>query len=150
MPNHRSLSPPRWRWLVLLPALGCVSCSGGGGDLIPTQGTVLYKNEPLKGAVVTFHPKGVDEVTARRPTGLTKEDGTFTLTTGQSEGAPPGQYVVTVTCHERPAAKDGPVFNTAAPEPQDRLRGAYSDRASSRIEVEIKKGMNRLEPFNLQ
>jgi hypothetical protein len=132
-----------------LPALGCVSCSGGGG-FVPTQGTVIYKDAPLKGAVVTFHPKGVDDVTALRPTGLTKDDGTFSLTTGKAEGAPPGQYVVTITCPELPAQKDGPVINTAAPEPQDRLRGAYSDRASSKIEIEIKKGVNRLDPFKLQ
>ena len=138
-----------WRWLILLPALGCVSCSGGG-DLQSVQGTVLYKNEPLKGAVVAFHRKGTDDITALRPVGLTKEDGTFTLTTGQADGAPPGQYVVTVTCPESAATKGGAAFNTAAPEPQDRLRGAYADRATSKIEVEIKKGVNRLEPFDLK
>ena len=52
------------------------------------QGKLLYKNQPMSGALVTFHPKGADEVSAVRPTGLVKEDGTFTLATGQKEGAP--------------------------------------------------------------
>jgi hypothetical protein len=142
-------SPPRWRWLVLLPALGCLSCSGSG-TLYPVQGRVFHKDQPLKGALVTFHPKGTNEVSAVRPVGLTGEDGTFTLTTGQKEGAPAGTYVVTVICSEEVPRDRKKGFSTEAPDTRDRFQGAYANREKSKLEVEIKKSANQLEPFRLQ
>jgi hypothetical protein len=143
-----SLSSPRW--LGLFAASCCLSCSGGSG-LNPVQGTVLYKDQPLKGAVVTFHPKGADDITAIRPVGLTKEDGTFTVTTGQNEGAPAGEYIVTFICSEVVGIKgDKQAFSTAPPETQDMFQGAFADRQTSSFKVEIKKGPNQLEPFQLK
>ena len=150
---RRRLSPraSAWRWLILLPGLSCAACSGGADELNPVKGKLLYNNEPLKGAVVTFHPKGeANEVTAVRPVGLTGEDGTFTLTTGSKAGARSGAYVVTVICSEEVAPKNSKVISTAPPDAQDRFRGAYADRAKSTIEIEIKKGTNELEPINLK
>src|SRR5437870_9683877 len=109
---------PLWRWLALLPALCCLSCAGKE-SLNPVQGKLLYKNQPMSGALVTFHPKGADEVSAVRPTGLVKEDGTFTLATGQKEGAPAGDYVVTVIWPEEVGPKGKKVISTAPPESQD-------------------------------
>jgi hypothetical protein len=133
--------------LVLLPALCCLSCSGSSG-LNPVQGKVLYKDQPLGGAVVTFHPKGADQVTAVPSVGRTKEDGTFTLTTGTKEGAPTGEYVVTIICPEEPKGKQG--FSTEAPDTPDRFQGAYANMATSKFKVEIKSGPNALEPFPLK
>jgi hypothetical protein len=138
--------PSRWRWLILLPALGCLSCSGSAA-LNPVQGTVLYKNQPLAGALVTFHPKGATGVATILPVGMTKEDGTFTLTTGQTDGAPAGEYVVTLICSEVVKSKR---ISTEQPETQDRFRGAYANAATSQIQVEIKNGPNQLAPFNLK
>jgi hypothetical protein len=140
--------PPCWRWLILLPALCCLSCSGGDA-LNPVQGTVLYKNQPLKGALVTFHLKGANEITTIRPVGLTKEDGTFTLTTGQKEGAAAGEYVVTLICSEE-VLRGKRAISTEAPDTQDRFRGAYANVATSTVQVEIKKGPNQLAPFHLK
>jgi hypothetical protein len=131
-----------------LPALGCLSCSGGG-NLNPVQGKVLLKGQPLAGAVVTFHPKGGDGVTGVPSVGRTGKDGTFTLTTGPKDGAPAGSYVVTLICPEEvPRSKKG--FSTEPPDTRDRFQGAYADRATSKIEVEIKKGANQLDPFDLK
>src|SRR5262245_3096245 len=99
MPLFLSLPPPGWRWLFLLPVLGCLSCSGAD-SLNPVQGKLLYKGQPMIGALVTFHPKGANDVTTVRPTGLVEPDGTFTLMTGTKEGAPAGDYVVTVIWSE--------------------------------------------------
>jgi hypothetical protein len=134
-------------WLVVLPALCCLSCSGGSG-LNPVQGKVLYKDQPLAGAVVTFHPKGADQVTAVPAVGRTKEDGTFTLTTGTKEGAPAGEYVVTIICPEEPKTTKG--FSTEAPDTPDRFRGAYAKMETSPFKVQIKSGPNTLEPFPLK
>jgi hypothetical protein len=147
---HPSPAPPRWRWLFLLPALGCLACSGGGG-LNPVQGTVLYKDQPLKSAVVTFHPKGGADMKTVLPVGLTREDGTFTVTTGSKEGAPAGEYDVTLICSEEVSPKSKKAISTEAlPETRDRFQGAYANPATSKLHVEIKKGVNQLEPFQLK
>jgi hypothetical protein len=150
MQGFSSPSAPRWQWLVLVPALCGLSCSGSGGKLNPVEGKVLYKDKPLKGAVLTFHPKGGNDVTTVRPVGMTQEDGTFKLTTGQKEGAPAGEYVVTLICSEEVNPSSKKSFSTKAPETQDRFQGAYAKPETSTLKVEIKKGNNQLEPFRLK
>ena len=151
MPTPRSRSRlPRWQWLVALVGLCGLGCSGSSGKLNPVQGKVLHQGQPLAGALVTFHPKGEADIKFVPPVGLTKEDGTFTVTTGKSEGAPAGEYVVTIICSELdPGAKKGG-FSTAEPETRDRLRGAYANKANSRLSATITKGDNKLEPFDLK
>jgi hypothetical protein len=147
MPTLSSPSLPQrlWRWLALLSALFCLSCSGGSA-LNPVHGKVLYKNQPLKGALVTFHPKGPTDINTVRPVGLTGEDGTFNVTTANKEGAPAGEYVVTLICSEQVKKK---AVGTEPPETRDRFGGTYARQDASKIKVEIKKGVNQLEPFNL-
>jgi hypothetical protein len=137
--------------LFLLPAVCCISCSSGGVGLNPVQGKVMYKDQPLKGAVVTFHPKGDNSITTVRPVGLTKDDGTFTLMTGSKEGAPAGEYTVTLICSEEVGgAKEKKVISTAPPETRDRLGGAYANPASSKLQAQIQPGPNQLDPFQLK
>ncbi len=102
------------------------------------------------GALVTFHPSGTNEITAVRPVGLTKEDGTFTLTTGQNEGAAAGEYIVTVICPEEVKPRGKKAISTEPPDSQDRFRGAFANQGTSTLKVEIKKGDNQLEPFHLK
>jgi hypothetical protein len=138
--------------ILRLAALGLCLCGlscSGQVSLNPVQGKVLFKQEPLKGALVTFHPKGSDELTALRPTGLTKDDGSFTLTTGQQDGAPAGEYVITIICSEVVVPK-GKEISTGGLETQDRLKGAYADRNNSKITATVKSGKNQLEPFDLK
>jgi len=147
----RPLFPPRaGRGLVLLAALACASCSGGGSALNPVRGQVLYKGQPLKGAVVTFHPKaGGKSFTTLLPVGMTGEDGSFTLATGDKEGAPAGEYVVTLICPEDVAVPKGKIL-TAPPESRDRLQGAYASRETSTLQRQVKAGSNQLEPLSLK
>jgi hypothetical protein len=72
------------------------------------------------------------------------------LTTGQKEGAPAGEYVVTVICSEEVGPRDKKVISTAPPETRDRLQGAYTNAAKSELKAEIKNGVNQLEPFHLK
>lgn len=63
----------------------------------PVQGKVAYDGRPTPGAFVVFHPKGNSDKNAPRPSGYVDKDGVFHLTTFKSQdGAPPGEYVVTV------------------------------------------------------
>jgi len=125
------------------------SCSGPGDELHPAEGKVLLNNEPLGGALITLHPKDKDDLSVARPTALSRDDGTFTVTTGQKNGAPAGEYIVTIICSKIPPdAKKG--ISTGGPESQDVLKGSYAERAHSKILVTIKKGQNQLEPFDLK
>jgi len=148
-------SPARFSvWACALAgscALLLSSCSGK--SLTSVQGKVLYKGEPIKGAVVTLHPKGANEVTAQRPSGVTGEDGTFRLFTGKEEGAAPGEYVVTVVWLKEPAAPAGKpkvISTDPPPDPEDGFKGRYADQANSKLSATIKPGLNQLEPFKLE
>jgi hypothetical protein len=109
----------------------------------------MYQNKPLSGATVTFHPKDNKDLKAIPPTGFTAEDGTFTLTTGDKNGAIAGDYIVTIICSEV-ANKDSKVISTGGQETEDRLKGAYASRDNSKITIQIKAGPNQLEPFDLK
>jgi hypothetical protein len=142
---------PSRRWLVLLAAVAITSCSKGDA-LNPVQGTILdNKGQPVDGAVVTFHPKGGGKnYTLVLPVGRTGADGTFTLRTGEKEGAAAGEYVVTLVCHEvvNPQAKGK--ISLAPPETKDRFGDAYANRNNSRLHAEVKAGPNQLSPFQLK
>ncbi len=146
---NRYLPSRPWKWrLVLLLSLCSASCSGGE-TLNPVHGKVLYQTKPLSGALVTFHPQGTTDLTVVPPVGLTGEDGGFTVTTGKKDGALAGTYVVTIICSEIMPTGDKAI-STGGPETRDRLQGAYANRATSKITVEIKKGVNQLEAFDLK
>jgi hypothetical protein len=134
-------------WALLLPwAVLLSSCSNG---LNSVQGKVLYKGNPIKGAVVFFHPVNANALTTKRPSGVTAEDGTFTLGTGKDNGAPAGQYIVTVVWYKE-AAPSTKIAMTQPPEPEDQWKGRFADPKSSQLTVEIKPGVNQLEPFKLE
>jgi hypothetical protein len=136
-------------WLVVVPIVGLASCSSGP-RLNPVEGTVVVNKAPAKGAVVTFHLKDADPITAIRPIGLAQEDGKFTLFTGDKPGARAGEYIVTFIWPKEIAPKSTKKFVQEAPESRDQLDGAFVDPHTSRFKVEIKAGDNKLEPFNLK
>ncbi len=123
--------------------LGCNKPEG----LNPVQGKVIYQGKPLAGALVSFHP----DAAMRDPAiGLTKDDGTFSLTTGEINGADAGKYTVTIMCQV--PSKDQPEgmsFGGMA-ETEDLLKGAYANKSTSQITIEIKDGPNQLQPFDLK
>lgn len=115
--------------------------------LNPVQGKVRYQGKPLAGALVSFHPSGG----MRDPsTGMTKEDGTFSLVTGEINGAVAGKYTVTIMCQVPTKAQPTGTSFGGMPETEDMLKGAYSNKSSSKITVDVKDGPNQLEPFELQ
>jgi hypothetical protein len=134
--------------------LAAVACSGLSCNkqeaLNPVEGKVLYQNAPLTGALVSFHPQGTGAESRDRSTGLTKEDGTFSLNTGQIQGAPAGDYVVTVICPVPVKTESQGMSVGGEAETEDRLQGAYASPHSSQIKVTIEEGPNQLEPFELQ
>jgi hypothetical protein len=144
-------SPWRARawWPCLLVLFTCPACSKDG--LNPVRGKVLQKGSPVPGATVFFHPKDGD-IKSLRPSGQTGDDGSFTLTTGVKNGAPAGEYAVTVVWPGEP--KEGPKkkMSTEAPEVErpDRLSGRYADPKTSGLAATVKTGKNELAPFELK
>jgi hypothetical protein len=147
-PLQRTIA--RWRWLAIMPLVCCLSCSSSE-SLNPVQGKVLYKDEPLKGVLITFHPKAGADMNTVLPLGLTGEDGSFTVSTGETEGAPVGEYIITFICSEEvPPPKGQRMSLTMGPVFEDRFRGAYAEKSGSKLQIEIKSGPNQLEPFRLK
>jgi len=143
------LKPAMLRWLVLGSALFFVSCGGPSKKLNPVEGQVLYKGQPLAEATVSFHPRQ-GEKNPTPSTGVTDEQGIFRLQTGNYEGAPVGDYAVTVIKSVTVGGGGkGKRFSTAPPETTDALKGAYADSKKTTLSATVKDGENKLPPFRL-
>jgi hypothetical protein len=88
--RHRDIVSLIFCWALVIAVSGC------GQDPLPVQpvsGLVTYKGEPLANAAVTF---ATQDENGRSAPGVTREDGTFELTTGgaRKPGALAGEYIV--------------------------------------------------------
>ena len=110
--------------------------------VFPVRGQVLVDGAPAAGATVFFYPVETDP-DALAPYGVTDADGSFTLTTYLTfDGAPAGEYVVTVRWPGPPKrGEDG--------QGPDRLQGRYGDPKTSTLRATVEKKPNELQPFKL-
>jgi hypothetical protein len=128
---------------ALLLLLAGASCSTTPPEnrkpVFPVRGQVFVQDKPAVGAFVLLIPlhepaQPIDP----RPRGQVENDGSFTLSTyDANDGAPAGDYVVTITW---PGGED----------PEDKLLGRYSDRARSKLRATVRAGPNELPPFRLR
>lgn len=135
--------------LALILAAGC-------GESQPTthpaKGRLTSRGKPAAGAVVTLLPADGRQLKAY-PRGEVGPDGAYTLSTfGKGDGAPAGEYKLTVRWPaaigkartpdeiERAVGGDGP---------SDRLGGRYADPAKSAWAVTVRPGDNALDPIDL-
>src|SRR5687768_17292422 len=87
-------------------AIGFAGCGSGSERPVPVGGKVTLGEKPVDGAVVTFHSKGG----GRSASGKTDADGNFKLTTiNTGDGAPPGEYTVTISKQESKVGGGAPV-----------------------------------------
>jgi hypothetical protein len=127
-------------------AIGFTSCRRGDSrPVYAAGGKVFFKGKPAEWAAVTLVPLSDSDSKKPKPGGQVQEDGTFRLSTYASfDGAPPGQYAVTIV-YPSPARKvDGE--NTGP----DLLNGRYADPKITPLRAEIKQAINELGPFELQ
>jgi hypothetical protein len=132
--------------IVLLAVSGC-----GSGNRIqpyPVTGAVFVHGEPAFGARVFFSPAAnPTDPRALRPFAVVDKDGSFRLTTYKTfDGAPAGDYVVTVTWSMKLPGASG---NDDAARSPDRLKNAYGSPAVSKLRATVKPEPNSLEPFRL-
>lgn len=114
---------------------------------VPVSGTVTRQGKPLAGVVVTFHPQFNIGKTEFEPSGETNAEGKFTLSTANGgDGAPPGEYVVTMI---KPRIESDP--NQSGIEVEvDELKWKFNDIASSPWTVTVENDETVLEPFNIE
>jgi hypothetical protein len=134
-----------WRlavFLVGVPLVLAAGCSDGRKPVYPVQGQVLWKGKAPAGAQVVFHPVGQTDKESLRPAGQVDKEGKFNLTTfSAGDGAPAGDYEVTVDWWESPGP-DMPAVN--------KLPAAYGKQKSTKLRATVAAGPNQLQPFELK
>src|SRR5262249_28100061 len=130
--------------LLALVAMPAVSCSSGERTrLYPVRGQVLYKDRPVVRAMVVLHPLEEQPAGSSKPIAYTDAEGRFSVTTNRpGDGAPAGEYAVTVELREK------------TPTGVEKVRGRnllparYSKPESSGLRCSVREGQNEL-PLNL-
>jgi hypothetical protein len=160
MPSFHGEYPMRQRpYLVVGKGLGIamlgliLSVSGcGKASLYPVHGRVLYQGKPVEKAMVTFIPVQAPadgkKVSAN---GETDAEGNFTLSTRvPGDGAPAGEYRVTVFWPGPLPGTDPKTNKEAAFSGPDRLQGRYADFQKTTLKATVASQKNQLSPFELQ
>ncbi len=112
--------------------------------MFTVSGKVLFNQKPAAYALVVFHPVK-DTKLDMRPNGYTDKEGVFRLSTySDGDGAPAGDYLVTVIW-----TGANPDTEEVAEAP-DKLQGRYADPKTSGLKVTVKEGPNQLAPFELK
>lgn len=127
----------RWmRGVVLAVCAATVGCSGDEQvELLPLHdvgGTLTCDGRPMSHAIIIFHPmkKGL---VGGSPRATADESGRYQLTTFRADdGAPVGDYRVTIYWPEGGAASED-----ADPLPPDQLKSAYSDEKTTAIRAAV-------------
>ena len=134
--------------LLVFGLAALVGCGGGDGvarlPVHPVEGAVTRNGKPLANALVALHPKGGDPraITAR---GQTDAEGKFVVTTyDQNDGAPEGEYAVTVQYFE--LIKNG---GSSEPGPNV-LNPKISSPNQTDIVVKVAAGPNKLPPIEVE
>jgi hypothetical protein len=131
---------------LLAAALAAPGC--GGPRLSPVRGQVFYKGEPAAGALLAFHPKG-PAAAPNRPTATVGPDGSFTVSTfAADDGAPDGEYGVTVVWLRPPAGAAKAIDPERAAGATDRLNGRYANPNSPKLTATV-RGDTTLPRFDL-
>ena len=111
--------------------------------VFPVEGVILADGRKFEGAAVTFYPRNAPPL-ARRPAGRVGPDGTFRLTTYEAgDGAPIGQYVVTVEL--RTMVRDGDEFRLGP----NVLPAKYASPKTTVLQALVVEGPNRLPQWKI-
>jgi len=136
-------------WLVWCVAAVVAAGAGCGRrppkiqrqQTFPAKGVVVVAVSAAEGVVITFNPVARDDWTGPFPSAFTIADGSFEVQTyGTADGAPAGEYCLTV---------EWPEDTDEEPRP-DRLEGRYSDVATSRLKVVIDSAPTDLGTIRLR
>ncbi len=132
--------------IVVTAAPGCGS--SGKPAAIPATGKVMFKKTvPAVTALVVFHPvdPNFEKTIGGKPFGKVKDDGTFALTTfAEGDGAPEGEYGVTIDWRGNPKDGKGPKLSLTTegggPSGPSAIQPKYGDPTKPFTKVTVKKG----------
>jgi hypothetical protein len=111
----------------------------------PTSGTVTVKGKPAEGAKIIFHPLNPADGKTVYPFARVGADGAFRLTTyASNDGAPAGEYAVTIVWPAPPENPDDEPFGGP-----DQLKGAYANPKKPLLKATVKEGDNPLPSFEI-
>jgi hypothetical protein len=83
--------------LMTATLVGCGRGHGDRGAVHPAEGQVLLDKKPVAGALVVLYPRGLSDAKAVPSRAQTGPDGRFRVSTfGTADGAPEGEYSVTI------------------------------------------------------
>jgi hypothetical protein len=113
-------------WGILVAVLLLPACGGKHGT-VTTVGNVQLKGQPVRGAVVEFHPAKGEGRYAR---GVSETDGNFRLQTDGADGAAPGTYKVTVVKFRPPSKTDAQLKQSLLP-------GTYASKQTTPLQFTV-------------
>ena len=133
---------------LLVTALSLPGCGGQPRERLPVHpvaGQITLRGRPLANAFVVLHPKGSADPRAITARGQTDRSGRFQATTYvANDGAPAGEYAVTVVFHQ--LEKQGESFVPG----RNILSPKIASPASTDISIRVAEGTNQLKPIDVR
>ena len=114
-------------------------------ETFPVTGSLTYEGEPMAGAMLAFFPAADQSATSH---GVSDESGNYTLSTHLTgDGAPAGQYIVTIYWPDRRGLKSTSPEEEDSPEQTlpNRLPKAYSRAKTSALRATVEAGPNQID-----
>jgi len=135
--------------LSVVLTFSAIGCEKARLQVHPVEVKVLFRGQPAANAELVLHPvDGGDEVQQLRPNGRVEANGNLILTTYErGDGAPAGQYKITVKWRVSARKSDDP--ETAEENAVDPLNGRFGDVQSTELMWQVKEGTNQLPPLEL-
>ncbi len=129
--------------LLSFALLGCAEAKPDRTPVFPAKGTITFKGQPVSGALVALHPKAPIAGTPN-PRANVGKDGSFQVSTYvTADGAPEGDYTVTVLWY-KPVKKGEDIVSGP-----NVIPAKYANPNTSDLVVSIKQGENDLPAIAL-
>jgi len=113
---------------LALSLLFLVGCGGPSVKTVPVRGKVTVKGQPVNDGNVTLVPASGSDAKGVLSAGQIK-NGEYTIYTAGKEGAPEGQYKVTVTTSMVPTGGKGP--------PQAPFNAKYTNAMNTPLQLKV-------------
>ena len=136
--------------LAALVLGGILSGCGGSPErpeaVYPLTGELHFEGQPAAGASIVLYPQ--DESISARPKASVGDDGTFAVTTYElGDGAPPGEYKVTIEWRRPVAGQE--VGGDEMP-PPNVLPPAYASPKTTPVTVTVAEGENEFPALKFE
>lgn len=132
-----------WLSLAVL-AVGCSKVPASWEIVHPVSGLLTFGGKPIAGAQVTLFPVDTAIPDKVRPTAVTEADGRFRLSTfADSDGAPAGDYKVSVIWHPVVQSPGGAVRGG------NQLPSKFASPETSGLVAKVEAGGSTLSPIEV-